>query len=393
MNNLIYKIIYIIILHFLLFLNYKHILMVTKTKKSIKKSINGTRKKNPTNTARTFLSSCFNYYYQNIQHCKNKSCKNKNVSSSFINTKKPGSLIIIDYPNVIHILYEKFQDKNKVIMAFYNYIHNELTKGSKFYIIAKKVEIEHISFNINDVFNEGFNLTGKIIKEKYFEQECINIYSINYNKKEKISSSIDDLIGYFICFILYVYLINNGINPKTHLSRSLNKLNIITNDKQFFNKNLFGFTEDERKNHINLLKDLSIEKMVLEKGKYIFIQDTQDKQLVSHFLNEYMITNSNDIKNLECKIFLLLQVLHNSKPKKNTLPFFSYENLNDLQKKYLKKMEFKKCNGLKKIIGPNNNLLPSYYLYTFIKYVQIHLHFGEFYGSSSKEDIIKLISN
>ena len=46
---------------------------------------------------------------------------------------------------------------------------------------------------------------------------------------------------------------------------------------------------------------------------------------------------------------------------------------------------------LQKIIGNNDNLLPSYYLYTFIKYIQIHLHFGEFYGSTDKEDIIKLI--
>lgn len=360
---------------------------IKKTKKNITKKIN---------KLNSFLSSCFHYYYKNIQHCKNNNqfCNLTSLSDSFIQTKKPGSLIIIDYPNVIHILYEGLQDKNKVITAFYNFIYQELHKGSKFYIIAKNVEINHISFDIKDVFNEGYIQTGKIIEEKYFIQECINIYLINYNKKEKISSSIDDLIGYFLCFVLYVYLINNGVNPNPDVKKksSQNKLNIITNDKQFFNKNLFGFTEDERKTHINILKDMTFEKLFIKKGKYIFIPSFCDKNLVSNFLNNYMITNSNDTKNLECKIFLLLQVLYNSKPKKNTLPFFSYENLNNLQKKYLNKMKFKKCNGIKKIIGPNNNLIPSYYLYTFIKYIQIHLHFGKFYGSTDKEDIIKLFS-
>lgn len=361
-----------------------------KTRKAMKKSTNiKTRKNYPSNT---FLSSCFQYY-KNIQHCNKKSCSQIGLSSSFIKTKSPGSLIIIDYPNIIHILYEELQDKNKVIVAFYLYIYNALKNGSKFYIIAKKVEINHISFDIKDVFNEGFQQTKKIIEEKYFVQECINIYSISYHRKEKISSSIDDLIGYFLCFILYVYLVNNGINPHSKNNTRPNKLNIITNDKQFFNKNLFGFTEDERKYHIHILKDMTFEKLIINKGKYIYIRNEHEKNLVSHFLNEYMITNSNDIKNLECKIFILLQILHNSKAKKNTLPFFSYENLNELQKKYLNKMSFKKCNGIKKMIGQHDNLLPSYYLYTFIKYVQIHLHFGEFYGSVSKEDIVKLFQN
>ena len=361
------------------------------TKKPINRFKNNITRKRIPKSSHSFLSSCFNYYYNNIQHCKNKSCNQNNLSSSFTKTKNPGSLIIIDYPNIIYILYEEFKERNKVIVAFYNYIYQQLNKGSKFYIIAKKVEIDHNSFNIQDLFNDGYKETGKIIEKKYFDNESINIYSINYRKKEKISSSIDDLLGYFICFNLYVYLVNNGINPNKKIS-SIQKLNIITNDKQFFNKNLFGLTEDERKTHINISKDLNFEKLVLEKGKYIFIQNSIDKNLVSHFLNDYMITNSSDTKNLECKIHMLLQILHNSKPKKNTLPFFSYENMNELQKKYLKKMEFKKCNGIQKLIGPNDNLLQSYYLYTFIKYIQIHLHFGEFYGSTDKEDIIKLIS-
>jgi hypothetical protein len=258
-----------------------------------------------------------------------------------LNTKKPGSLFILDYPNIIYILYEEFKEKNRVFVEFYNFIYKELRKGSKFYIIAKNVVIDNLSFNIKEIFNEGFKLTGKAIKKNYFDQEYINIYFLNYKKKEKISSSIDDLLGYFICFNLYVYLINNGINVSSNKKNSsYSKLTIITNDKQFFNKNLFGLTKDERKYHVHLLKDLTFEKLVLEKGKYIFIQNNIDKNLVSNFFNDYMITNASDNKDLECRINMLLQILHNSKPKKNTLPFFSYENLNELHKKYLKNMEF-----------------------------------------------------
>ena len=81
------------------------------TRKPIKKLKNNiTRKKIP-KSSNSFLSSCFNYYYNNIQHCKNKSCIRNNLSVSFTKTKNHGSLIIIDYPNIIHILYEEFKER------------------------------------------------------------------------------------------------------------------------------------------------------------------------------------------------------------------------------------------------------------------------------------------
>jgi hypothetical protein len=348
----------------------------------------------------TFLSSCFQYYYGNIEIC-NKICNPLVLSNSFLETINKGPLVIIDYPNIIHILYEKYGNKEFVYKIFYTFIYNQLNQLTKFYIISKNVVIDNIPFDIETVFNEGYKLTGKIIDKKYFKKEHINIYNLSYSIKENVSSSIDDLLGYFICFILYVYLSNSNINPNEKLNQLFKKINIITNDKQFFNKNLFGLSEDERKFKINIKNDLSINILTVENNHYTFVKNKLDKLLLINFFNEYMVTTSNDIKNLECKISILLQILHNSTYKTNTQQFFSYNNINHLQKKYLEKYKYKsKCNGLEKIITKENNLLKYYYLYTFIKYIQIHLHANnktklgeiELYGSQSKEKIIHIFS-
>lgn len=371
--------------------------MVTLNKKKIK---NKTRK-NKSKRSVDFLSSCFQYYYENIQSY-NKTLKTRNISRSFLNIKKTGPLIVIDYPNVIYTLFDEFKDRNVVAVKFYQFIHKYLNLNHKFYIIAKNVVINEIPFHIDILFNLGFELTNKLIDKKYFDDEYINVYNLSYLTKEKISSSIDDLLGYFICFVMYVYLVNNNINPNEKISKYFKKLNIITNDKQFFDKNLFGLTEDERKYKISISRDLQLHKLFLYENKFIFHKNITDQKIVQQFLSEYVVTISNDIKNLECKLFVLLQILHNSKSKNNSLEFFSFSNLNNLQKKYLNKFGSKKCNNnLGSLLSKDDNLLKYYYLYTFIKYVQIHLHtfvkngnqYGELFGSQKKEDIIRLISS
>ena len=87
--------------------------MVTLNKKNIKNKtrkinfINDFSKKIISSYHKDFLSSCFQYYYGNIQLC-NKKCKNIQISRSFLNTKNSGPLIIIDYPNIIYTLFEEF---------------------------------------------------------------------------------------------------------------------------------------------------------------------------------------------------------------------------------------------------------------------------------------------
>ena len=267
-----------------------------------------------------FLSSCFKYYYGNIKICnKHKqfttsSCKSIGLTNSFLQVINNGPLIIIDYPNIIHILYEKYKDKNKVIRKFYEFIYRGLnTSNTKFYIISKNVIIDDIPFDIKTVFNQGSILTGKIIDKKYFDHEHINIYDLNY--KIKISSSIDDLLGYFICFVLFVYLSKSGIDPNKKERNNLKKLTILTNDKQFFNKNLFGLTEEEQKNHIQISKDLIVNKLILivdpndEIKKYVFKGDNLEGELIRSFLNEYISTTVKDTKNLECKMIVLLEIM------------------------------------------------------------------------------------
>ena len=136
----------------------------SKTKKN---SINYFHKKInfPGSNQCTFLSSCFKYYYGNIQLC-NKTCKGLVLCKSFLETKEKGPLVIIDFPNVIHILYEKYKDKNKVITYFYSFIYKQLLQSTKFYIIAKKVVINSIILDVKTIFNEGYILTGKLIEKK-----------------------------------------------------------------------------------------------------------------------------------------------------------------------------------------------------------------------------------
>lgn len=380
-----------------------------------------------------FLSSCFKYYYGKIQICINennninnksksiessKSCQNISLTKSFLQVKSKGALVIIDYPNIIHILYEHYKNKNKVIHYFYEFIYTQLKKNTKFYIISKKVIIDDVNFDIDTVFNEGAHLTGKIINEKYFTNEHINIYDLNY--KIKLSSSIDDLLGYFICFVLFVYLSKSGINPNENQDSysSLHKLNIITNDKQFFNKNLFGLTEDEQKHHIEIMKDLRVNKLTLHNNKYEFTYNNLDGELIRSFLNEYITTTAKDNKNLECKMLILFEIHNNSINKMNSYEsqdIFSYDNLNTIQKKYLNNY-YNKCKGLNTIVTKEKDLIHYYYLYFFIKYVQMYLHGSGsnnnnnisisnnnifnlnknkkyFYSSFSKEEIITLFLN
>jgi len=374
-----------------------------------------------------FLSSCFKYYYGNIKICnKHKqlstsSCKSIGLTNSFLQVINNGPLIIIDYPNIIHILYEKYKDKNKVIREFYEFIYRGLnTSNTKFYIISKNVIIDDIPFDIKTVFNQGSILTGKIIDKKYFDHEHINIYDLNY--KIKISSSIDDLLGYFICFVLFVYLSKSGIDPNKKERNNLKKLTILTNDKQFFNKNLFGLTEEEQKNHIQISKDLIVNKLIPildpnhEIKKYVFKGDNLEGELIRSFLNEYISTTVKDTKNLECKMIVLLEIMNHHLVyicKNNSCStIFSYDEMNGIMKKVFKKYEKKYndkpgCKGLNKLVNKKRELIHYYYLYFFIKYIQMYLHWNNnydkknifennssnFYSSYSKEEIIKLLNN
>jgi len=127
----------------------KTIKIFLKKKSNKRKKNNFTRKKNnilslqpinqfhktiylkTTGFKKDFLSSCFKYYYGNIKICNkneltSKSCKNIGLTNSFLHVTNKGALVIIDYPNIIHILYEEYKDKSKVIQTFYEFIYQNL---------------------------------------------------------------------------------------------------------------------------------------------------------------------------------------------------------------------------------------------------------------------------
>ena len=433
-----------------------------KTKKYIKTKNNKTKKirkinfiNNPNNyeiikyngniknIQSTILSSIFLYFYGKIKiiNTIDNSSKKIKLTKSFLNLKNVGSILIIDYANIIHILYEKYKKHDIVIKKFYNFLYKQLEEKSKIFIICKPFTINKYSYDIVKILNIGKYISNKTISEKYFLNEELNIYIIDQNNI--IQSSIDDLITQLLCFVLMVYLLNSNKNPNKYIKNDnyLKKINLITNDKQLFDKNLFGKTFSEIKNHINYC-EINIKKVYYNsthQNYYSYI-DLLDELLIRHFLKNFVITIVNDNKFLDCNIMLLIELLLKDKNKKmnlngyyrdnyidpeynpnitknNILKFgpndFSYDNLNKLQKKGLQKDEIQHnnvymdihpiqiCKPYKHITENNSDDLKKYmYLYVFIKYTQLYLNsvnydnveYGNFFGSFSVDNILHIFN-
>ncbi len=433
---------------------------MSKTQKHIKSHKNKTRKKknkyiNNTNNQviinytgdikylkNTMISSIFLYFYGNIMVKNNydKQHKKLELSETFINLKKSKNIMILDYPNIIHTLKHQYEKNDIVIEKFYNFIYRYLKNGSTIFIISKFFNIDGFCYDINKIFNIGKTITGKTINQKYFLQEKLNIININFGKY--VSTSIDDLLSHFICFVIFVYLSNSNINPekKDNKNQLLNKLNLITNDRQLFDKNLFGKTEDEIKEKINY-DHIELDKLYYDTKENSYRRNVNvlDKLIIQYFLKEYVVTLSKDTKFLDCNLMLLIEGLMREKNKnikyngystsnyidphfnpntiidnfsfKKRINDYSYSNLNELQREikkddnklhegmFMKVYPIKICNPRKRIIDKNNNELKKYiYLYAFIKYTQMNLHstfynnkyYADFFGGYAVEEILKL---
>lgn len=380
----------------------------------------------------TFLTSCFKFFFGKIQF-KNDQLKdnvkvNLRLSKSFIKTSSPStkSIIIIDYANIMHTLHNEYKHKKLVVERFYTFVYNALQKNNLIYIVSKHVQIGDISYSVEDIFQEGERITAKKLNRRFLENESLVVYDLEYTKQ--ISSSIDDLIGWFICVNVYSFLIQhnkdptatvNNTNASSSLSFPLKKLNLLTNDKQLFNKNLFGLTDQERKTHIDMIRDLSVKRLVKNKNveHYKLQENPFEQTLVRYFLKEYVVANIHDTKDLKCNISILLkhftgnfrqqQQQNGSKTRKNkkirTHRVMSYKKMNELQKEILhNKTSRKVCKRFDKVINPSTHeLYVYYYLYAFIKYVQMQMyttkHHGkeehaDFYGALSVKDIIHIFS-
>ena len=331
-----------------------------------------------------FLTSCFLYYQHSIFR-DSPDFSLSSLSKSFRKIKTT-PLIIIDYPNIIHILYEKYKSQEEVAKHFYHYLlknqTNQTNQRNKIIvIIAKQVTINGKSYNIDLLLNLGRSL----FNNQFLSLTNLFIYQTDYEKH--ISSSIDDLLGHFICFVSLVYY-----TRKTGKSISKEKIQkhiqYLTNDKQYFDKNLFGKTMEERHRTTN---SITLEKIEKPHDVYVLDKDIHNQKIVRKFLKDYMIFKTEDTKELECNIQTLFTFIfqNNQKEKQKERKNITYKKINDLQKKGPMKTR-KRCNFSRLL--KKNQLLPSYYLYSFIKYTQSYLK-DDFYGSFSKEEIIQLFSS
>jgi hypothetical protein len=323
----------------------------------------------------TLFSSLLLYYYGKIKINK-KFLRKSKTFSKLINASK---IIIVDYVNIMYILYKKYEDYDKTIIHFYNYIYNQLLKPNVYiFIISKTTVIDYHKFDIETVLNKGTILTKKSINSKCFNNDRLSIYNLSY--KQSINSSIDDMIYNMIFVICFVALITTNKNPKK-------KILLITNDKQYFDKNLFGKIPNENRQKI------IISQLKIIDDNYKLSRNSVDNIILKSFLKDFsrinvdtgmdqMETQINELLQLMIKgnkgnkqIMKMSSFIRNQKLTKNTIKNFKYKNINQLQKKYYKSKK---------------DLKVYMYLYVFIKYAQWFIT-SDLYGNLSHDDITKLI--
>ena len=306
-----------------------------------------------------FLTSCF-LYYESLE-------KPQNLSSSFTKINSH-PLLIIDYPNVIHILNEKFP--NEVAKHFIHF----LSKHSNHIIVVlcKKVTIQNQNYNIDHLLNQTTQIP--------ISRKNIHIYEIDYEKH--ISSSMDDLLGHFICFVCFTYYTKSISNPSKQKSKIQKHIQYITNDKQMFNKHLFGKTLKEYP------QEIQFKKITYDNQTYKLVRDKTNETLLRKFFKKVMIFKTNDTKHLECNMKQLVKLIPSSRKNR------TYKKIDQIQRDFLTNK-----NKTQKIITRpcdtslfrKKHLLPSYYLYGMFKNTQEFLT-DDFYGSFSREEIGKLFA-
>ena len=275
----------------------------------------------------SILDKFIHYYHEQIF----SNSKKKQILSPSVN-----KYFIIDYANIIHILYEKYKDDDLVFTKFNHFLH-KYSKTNIIFIVSKPVIIDEKQLNASNL---------KCLKNVY-------IFDIEY---KAVSSNIDDIITHFLCVVVFVGLIRLKINP-------LKKIVFVSNDTQNFQKSLFEFTKDEKREKITV-NDVRITEITFHR---------RHKTGMKKFLKEYMTRDKKTNATLKCSIGRMVGVIQ--------APDFTYHDLNKLQKKITNKcMQHSRKNG---------KLKKYFYLYVYIKYIQYYLN-NDLYGSMSKEKIISL---
>ena len=317
-----------------------------------------------------------------------KTIKKKNPINKTLKRKSHSKIkiYILDYANIIYTLYEKYPNIDKIASLLVHFIQDQIKKGSTIIIVSKKVIIDNVKLDIQTLLS----------KRGYKPSKQLIIYNIEY--KEKISSSTDDVLGWILFLTYFIALSKLGLDPKNHLF-------MVTNDKQNFNKNLFGLTEDERKHHTRIMQDLHITTL----NKNLQYVSFPEANKLKEFIAENVNTNANDTEQLLCNISLLTEMIIGERGNKNhgiphfkkniftrhRIPSFDYNAANSLQKR---KLSESTKNKLVKSYKPfirirekgSEDLAENYFIYAWIKYMQMYLYNGDFFGSWSKEKILRL---
>jgi hypothetical protein len=327
---------------------------------------------------------------------KNYILKNTNIC----NDKK--SLYIVDYANVIYILFEKYNSYDEVAQRFYLFLCNQLKKESILYIVSKLVVIENNNYDIKTILKYGESTTRIKIPNKYFKTNQLVIINLQYPLK--VSSSIDDIMFWYISTKIWFEICNK---PRK-------KMYIVTNDKQHFDKNLFGKTEDERSHDISISRDLKIT-TIDPQNNYKYVKEKSMENLPKMF-DVWVNTIAENNQGLESNISLLVEMLMNKRKlygmldknpnfetsnfNKSKFPKNRYNEIDKFQRK-IKPDTSKTLNKLSVVREKGSNKLSqNYYQYALIKYMQMYINkmkkndngktYGNFYGSMDKEQIIKL---
>lgn len=267
-------------------------------------------------------------------HFYHKQIFSSSKTGHILNAKN--KYFIIDYANIIHILYDKYKD-TELIFTKFNHFLRKYSKTNLIFIVSKPVGIDGNNLNVSNI---------TLLKNVY-------IFDIEY--KINISSNIDDILTHFLCVVIFVGLLRLKIDPK-------NKIVFLTNDKQNFQKNLFELTEDEKKEKITA-NDVKITEITVDGKRKI--------TCIKKFLKEYMTREKKNNATLKCNITRMVKAVRGGD--------FNYQDLNAIQKKLTNKcMKHSRKNG---------NLKKYFYLYVYIKYVQHYLR-NDLYGSMKKEKII-----
>ena len=312
-----------------------------------------------------FLTSCFIYYEQKFLKPNSKTQK---LASSFTKLKTH-PILIVDYPNIIHILYDMETQKENLTTRFEHFFQTH--SDHIIVLLCKKVTIDNQDYSIQHILNTTSNPP---------QHKNLHIYELDY--ENHISSSMDDLLGHFISFVGLMYYMQTQ-SPHPHKTPKKH-IQYITNDKQTFDKHLFGKTNQEAH------QTLYLNKITYNPRTQIYdqVRDRMNEKIVKTFLKTQMIFKTNQTKHLECNMKQFMRFI--SYPPASSTSAQTYEEIDQIQHRYLthtRNKTRKNCNTSR--FTKKNHLIPSYYLYGMIKKTQAYLR-GDLYGAFSREEIGKL---